>query len=47
LEWNPLEMKVMPGKLQCSQCIQLFSYIEWNPLLYMSDEAESHEIRVE
>jgi hypothetical protein len=32
----------MPGKLQWSQCIQLFSYIEWNPLLYMSDGSAIH-----
>jgi hypothetical protein len=31
----------MPVKLEWSQCIQLFSYMEWNPLLYLSDGSES------
>jgi hypothetical protein len=37
-----MELKVIHAKLEWNQRIQLFSYMDWNPLLYVSEKAESH-----
>ncbi len=37
-----MDVKVIHAKLEWSQRIQLFSFMDWNPVLYMSDAAESH-----
>jgi hypothetical protein len=50
LEWSQRIQLIILNSVMLSwngvYVYQLFSYMDWNPFLYMSDEAESHAFRV-